>query len=97
MIITLMILFLIVYAVEGYTTVIAKQRGLREANPAMRWLYNKIGVIPGVLLFHIPVSVGTVYAVLIEQAGLTFILLLLIPFTLVMINNLYWLYRDKHG
>ena len=95
MMIWLLILFLIVYTIEGYTTILGVQRGITEANPLMRKLYDKIGVVAGVLLTHVPVSFGTVYAVVIERASLTFLLLLLVPFSVLTANNLYWLWKHR--
>lgn len=91
MTIAMLILFLLLELADAFTTVYGIRNGLTEGNPILRKLVAKLGLYGGLALMKLPVMAGAVYCVVVEWAGLTFLLLLVIPFALLLVNNLWQL------
>jgi len=45
----------------------------------------------------VPITAIITYYVVTGQVGVTFMGLLVVPFLALLINNLYWLYRNNDG
>jgi len=95
MIFSLLILFLLLEIADAVTTIYGIRNGLREANPLLRKLFAKLGLYGGLALLKLPVMIGAAYCVVVEKAGLTFMLLLVIPFALLLANNLYQIRKSR--
>jgi len=91
-----LIAFLLLQAADAATTTYGIRNGLKEANPVMRFLIAKLGLYGGLFVMKVPISAVVTYVVLTGQVGITFMGLLVVPFLALLINNLYWLYRNNH-
>lgn len=92
---TLLILFLALQAADVAATIYGVRNGLSEANPIMRRLFAKLGLYAGLALLKVPITAVIVYVVLTDQVGVTFMWLLIVPFVAFLVNNLYWLNKDR--
>ena len=90
-----LVLFLVLNAADAFITVYAMNKGYREVNPILNKLFTKVGVKAGLAIVKVPVSVGAIYAVVVEQAQLWFVLALVIPYALLLLWNLYQLKYNK--
>ena len=97
MIYALLVIFLVLQSADAYTTIYGVRNGLSEANPIMRKLFAKLGLYGGLFVMKVPITVIVTYIVLTGQVGVTFMGLLVVPFLALLINNLYWLYRNNDG
>ena len=91
----LLILFLALQAADAYTTIYGVRNGFTEANTILRFVFGKLGLYGGLFVMKVPITALIVYIVLNELVGLTFMLLLIVPFVALLANNLYWLRRAK--
>jgi hypothetical protein len=91
----LLFAFLLLELADAIVTVYGINRGLKEANPLMRKLFASLGLYGGLALMKLPVMVGAAYCVVVEGAGMTFMLLLVIPFAALLANNLYQIWRAR--
>ena len=97
MIYAMLAIFLALQAADAYTTIYGVRNGLSEANPIMRRLFAKLGLYGGLFVMKVPITVIVTYIVVTGQVGVTFMGLLVVPFLVLLINNLYWLYRNNDG
>lgn len=83
----LYVLIILLQISDLITTMMALQKkGLKEANPLIQKLIDKLGLIEGLLLAK---GVGVVSAFILYQAGATIILLLaVLIYAAIVINNL---------
>lgn len=95
MIFALLILFLLLEIANAATTIYGIRNGLREANQILRKLFAKLGLRGGLAVMKLPVMAGAIYCVVVEGAGLTFLSLLVIPFSLLLANNLYQIRKSR--
>lgn len=91
----LLIIFIALQIADAVTTIYGAHIGVDEANPVMRFVFGKVGLYGGLFLMKVPITAIISYIVLSGQAGFTFILLLVIPFTVILLNNLYCIYKVK--
>ena len=91
MIYILLVLFIILTTLDGFLTFYGISNGYSEANPILKKLFSKVGVITGLLLMKIPVVLGSIYCVVIEQASIWFVIALVVPYTVLLIWNLHQL------
>lgn len=95
--IELLILFVALQLADTATTIYGVKKGLNEVNPIMRKLFAKVGLYGGLFVMKVPITVIVTYIVVTGQVGVTFMGLLVVPFLALLINNLYWLYRNNDG
>jgi len=95
--IELLILFIVLQLADAATTVYGVKKGLREFNPIMSLVHTNLGLYGGLFLMKVPITAIVTYIVVTGQVGITFMGLLVVPFLALLINNLYWIYRNNDG
>jgi len=91
----LLILFIALQSADAATTIYGLRNGAREMNAVARWLFDKLGLAGGIFLTKVPITAVVAYIVLNELVGLTFMLLLIVPFVALLANNLYWINKTR--
>ena len=59
MIVALLFLFILLQIADCLTTVHILKQGGREANPVLAWLFNKVGMIPSLVVMKL-ITIGLV-------------------------------------
>ena len=85
----LLIVFIALTTADAGLTIYGIRNGYRELNPILGSLMAKLGVKPALALTKIPVAIGAVYCVVVEQASIYFILALVIPYACLVVWNIY--------
>lgn len=91
----LLILFVALQIADAVTTRYGILNGLKESNGIARFLFEKLGLSGGLFVAKVPITAIVVYIVLNELVGMTFMLLLVVPFVALLANNLYWINKAK--
>lgn len=89
--------FLLLQASDVYTTTYGIKNGLKEANPLMRFLIGKIGLYVGQLAIRLPIIGMVGYFALTGGLEEWAMIALVVPFAVLLANNLYWLRKAKNG
>lgn len=87
--------FLLLQAADAATTTYGIRNGLKEANPIMRFLIAKLGLYVGQLAIRLPIIAMVSYFALTGGLEDWAMILLVIPFAALLVNNLYWLRRAR--
>ena len=79
--------FYVMQIADGVTTYIAlKMPGIKEGNPAMRWVFERIGILPAIVI------IKTFYIVMMyfgaRQMGADMVMLAAIAYVAVVIWNI---------
>ena len=90
-----LVLFLVLNALDGFLTIRMVSDGLKEANPFMKLVHQKLGLHFGTVLVKLLLSVGAIYFVVVEHAGWRFLSLLIIPYALLLVWNLVQMNRIR--
>jgi len=91
----LLILFLALQAADAYTTTYGIKRGLKEANPLIRFLIGKLGLYVGQLAIRLPIIAMVSYFALTGGLEEWAMIALVVPFAALLANNIYWLRREN--
>jgi len=59
MIVALLFIFILLQIADSLTTVHILKQGGREANPALAWLFDKVGMIPSLVVMKL-LAIGAV-------------------------------------
>lgn len=90
-----LIAFLLLQAADAYTTTYGIRNGLKEANPIMRFLITKLGLYVGQLTIRLPIIAMVSYFALTGGLEEWAMILLVVPFAALLVNNIYWLRRAR--
>ena len=87
--------FLLLQAADAATTTYGIKNGLKEANPIMRFLTGKLGLYVGQAVIRLPIIAMVSYFALTGGLEEWAMIALVVPFVALLINNLYWIYKNK--
>ena len=87
-------LFLLLQAADISTTTYGIRNGLKEANPIMRLLIAKLGLYVGQLAIRLPIIAMVSYFALTGGLEEWAMIALVVPFLVLLINNLYWIRKS---
>ena len=90
-----LLLFLVLQGADVYTTTYGIKRGLKEANPIMRFLIAKLGLYVGQAVIRLPIIAMVSYFAITGGLEEWAMIALVVPFVALLINNLYWIYKNK--
>ena len=90
-----LILFLLLQVADAYTTNYGIRNGLKEANPIMRFLIAKLGLYVGQAVIRLPIIAMVSYFALTGGLEDWAMILLVVPFAALLVNNLYWLRKAR--
>ena len=90
-----LIAFLLLQAADAATTTYGIRNGLKEANPVMRFLIAKLGLYAGQAVIRLPIIAMVSYFALTGGLEDWAMILLVIPFAALLVNNLYWLRKAR--
>lgn len=87
--------FLLLQAADAATTTYGIKNGLKEANPIMRFLTGKLGLYAGQAVIRLPIVAMVSYFAMTGGLEEWAMIALVVPFVALLINNLYWIYKNK--
>lgn len=90
-----LIAFLLLQAADAYTTTYGIKRGLKEANPLIRFLIGKLGLYVGQLAIRLPIIAMVSYFALTGGLEEWAMIALVVHFAALLANNIYWLRREN--
>ena len=88
-------LFLLLQSADAATTTYGIKNGLKEANPVMRFLIGKRGLYVGQAAIRLPIIAMVSYFAMTGGLEDWAMIALVVPFVALLINNLYWIYKNK--
>lgn len=87
--------FILLQAADAYTTTYGIKNGLKEANPVMRFLISKLGLYVGQAVIRLPIIAMVSYFALTGGLETWAMIALVVPFAVLLANNLYWMRKTK--
>ena len=87
--------FLLLQAADAATTTYGIKNGLKEANPVMRFLIGRLGLYVGQSVIRLPIIAMVSYFALTGGLEEWAMILLVVPFAVLLANNIYWLCRAR--
>lgn len=90
-----LIAFLLLQAADAYTTTYGIKNGLKEANPVMHWLIGRLGLYVGQSVIRLPIIAMVSYFALTGGLEEWAMILLVVPFAALLVNNIYWLRKAR--
>lgn len=90
-----LLLFWVLQGADVYTTTYGIKCGLKEANPVMRFLIGKLGLYVGQAAIRLPIVAMVSYFAMTGGLEEWAMIALVVPFVALLINNLYWIYKNK--
>ncbi len=88
-------LFLLLQVADAYATTYGIRNGLKEANPIMRWLIGRLGLYIGQAVIRLPIIAMVFYFALTGGLEEWAMILLVVPFAALLVNNIYWLRKAR--
>lgn len=90
-----LIAFLLLQAADAATTTYGIRNGLKEANPVMRFLIAKLGLYVGQAVIRLPIIAMVSYFAMTGGLEEWAMILLVVPFAALLVNNIYWLRKAR--
>lgn len=87
-------MFLLIKPSDITTTTYGIKHGMKEANPVMRFLIAKLGLYVGQAVIRLPIIAMVSYFALTGGLEEWAMVALVVPFLVLLINNLYWIRKS---
>ena len=80
---------------DAYTTTYGIKHGIKEENPIMRFLIANLGLYVGQAVIRLPIIAMVSYFALTGGLEEWAMIVLVVPFLALLVNNLYWLRKAR--